>query len=132
MPTGEERVADRLFAHIEGKLTTCNTEECRKMREEAEEYRRKVVEEADMKSLAKLDKLDEDIVKLLEGVEKMMNTPVEVPPCPHCGYDSDEKPKVVGRCTGEDGDHEVTYDEYDKQKGYKKCTVCGEDIVWDE
>lgn len=130
MPSGEEIVAKRLFESIRDDLKTCNTEECRRAREENAALYQKVVVDHDTAALKKLDQLDADIVKLLEGIEKQINAPVEVGPCPHCGYDSDEKPKPVGRCIG--SDHEVTYDEYDKKQGMKKCTICGEDIEWND
>ncbi len=130
MPTAEEVVAKNILNAIREDLKECNTAESQRMREEADKLSKKLYEEGGDKVLAKVDKLDQDIVKLLEGLEKQMNTPVEVGPCPHCGYDSDDKPKVVGHCRGED--HTATFDEYDRDKmGMKKCTVCGEDIEWD-
>jgi len=122
-------VAKKLLVSIKDDIKECNTAECQKMRAEADRINKMLYEEGGDKVLAKVNKLDEDIVKLLEAQEKMLNTPIEVPPCPHCGFDEDEKPKVVGRCKQED--HFVEYDEYDKKMGMKKCTICGEDIEFD-
>jgi hypothetical protein len=105
-------------------LQECNTAECKRIKEQYE----KVLEGRDTQSLKKLDKLDEDIVKMIETIEKQYTTPVDVPPCPHCGYDEDEKPKVVGACP----DGHCDFDEYDRKQGMKKCTICGEDIEWND
>jgi len=127
MPTAEETVAKNMLNAIREDLKQCNTAECQRMREEADRLTKKLYEEGGDKVLAKVDKLDQDIVKLLEGLEKQMNTPVEVGPCPACGWDSDEKPKVVGKCP----DGCSTYDEHDKKKGAQRCTICGTEIEWD-
>jgi hypothetical protein len=130
MPRAEDVIADRILESVRAdlkkemeNLATCNTAECKRVKEQYEA----ILEKYDTHALKKLDKLDEDIVKMIEAVEKQYNTPVEVPPCPHCGYDDDEKPKVVGRCP----DGHCDFDEYDKKIGMKKCTICGEDIEWE-
>ena len=124
MSRAEDIVADRILAKVKDELMSCNTEECRKIREEYE----KVLADRDTESMKKLDALDENIVKMIEAMEKQYNTPIELPPCPHCGFDENEKPKVVGHCP----DGHCDFDEYDKKIGMKKCTICGEDIEWND
>ena len=124
-----EVIAKRLLASIKDDIKECNTAECQKMRAEADRLNKMLYEEGGDKVLAKVNKLDEDIVKLLDAQEKMLSASIEVPPCQHCGYNEDEKPKVVGRCKTDD--HFVEYDEYDKSRGMKKCAICGDDINWD-
>lgn len=126
MPSEEEILAKRLLEYMKPGLTECTTEECRKARAEGEAQWKRIFDGHESKSLEKMDKIDQDLVKLLEGLEKQMNTPIELPPCPHCGYDSDEKPKTVGKCP----DGCATFDEFDKNSGMRKCGVCGEDIEW--
>lgn len=130
MPRAEDIVAQRILESVRTdlrkemeSLQECNTAECKRIKEQYE----KVLEGYDTQALKKLDKLDEDIVKMIEQMEKQYTSPVEVGACPHCGFDEDEKPKVVGHCPN--GHCDV--DAYDKKQGAQKCIVCGEDIEWD-
>ena len=66
-------VANRILESIKGDIRECNTAECQKMRAEADRLTNELYEKGGDKVLATVNKLDADIVKLLEAQEKMLN-----------------------------------------------------------
>jgi len=125
-------IAERLMSRIEGKLDVCTTEACRKAKAEAETQYKKYFEDGDLKSLGKLDEINKGIGDLIQAMNKAVEeekalAEKEDVDCPNCGFHGKDKPKAAGKCK-----HGCArYNEHEMKAGYKKCTICGDDIEWD-
>lgn len=119
-----EMLAKELYKSIKDGLDGCTTEACKKARAEGEAMYQRVIEGKDDRAFKKLEDLDANIVKLLEGIEKSIQEEHE---CPNCGYEGDEESPVIGRCP--EGHVECT--KHDRELGSKKCVICGTDLEWD-
>lgn len=122
-----ERIWNRMDKRFDERFDGCTSEACRKAKAEAMEVFNKTVTEGDTQTLGELKRLNQNLDRVFEEIEKVQNAEVEEIPCPNCEFNGTEKPPAVGKCP----EGCTKFSAHDKKHGYNNCPICGEEIEWD-